>query len=279
MNDRGAPVTLPNSARDTGAQLRSLYAAEGGVRAIFSSKVADYAASRPDYPEALFDALRDHAGLRPGACVADVGAGTGLLTQGLLRRGATVIAVEPNPAMRAAADHFLGTDAAYRSVEGSAEALPLADGSVDLVTAAHAFHWFEIDAARAECQRVLRAGSTVALIWNDRLKGDPLHDALDELFSGFGGPKRTALVAHEDRAGVPRFFGATRPLEFSWPHSHHLEAAALASLVFSRSYMPPRDDADGRAAERRVLQLFERFGAHGRVAVRYTTVAMIGVPA
>ena len=264
---------------DAGAPLRSLYAPDGGVRAIFSAKVADYVASRPDYPDALFDALRDHAGLRSGALVADVGAGTGLLTQGLLQRGARVVAVEPNAAMRAAADHWLGANAAYRSVDGSAEAMPLDAGSVDLITAAQAFHWFEVDAARVECQRVLSPAGQVALIWNDRRRGDALHAALDELFARFGGDRRAAMVAHEDRANVPGFFGTARALELSWPHQHPLDAVGLASLVFSRSYMPARDSAAGRDAERAVAAVFDRFAAGGTVGVRYTTVAIIGRPA
>ncbi len=263
---------------DQGAELRALYAPQGGVRAIFSAKVNDYVASRPDYPAALFDTLREHAALQAGSLVADVGAGTGLLTHGLLQRGCRVIAVEPNPAMRAAADHWLGAMPGYRSAEGSAEHLPLADRSVDLITAAQAFHWFEVDAARTECLRVLRQDGQVALIWNDRRGNDPLHGALDVVFNQFGGTKRAALVAHEERLQVPRFFGSTTAREFTCPHEHQLDAAALASLVFSRSYMPARASEAGLAVEDSLRGVFERFAVDGSVAVRYTTVAMVGRP-
>ena len=248
-------------ATDHGAELRALYEPQGGVRAIFSTKVNDYVASRPDYPAALFDSLRESAALQAGSAVADVGAGTGLLTLGLLQRGWSVVAVEPNPAMRAAADHWLSDMPGYRSAEGSAEHLPLADCSVDLITAAQAFHWFEVDAARSECLRALRPRGQVALIWNDRRSEDPLHAALDGLFDQFGGAKRTALVAHEDRSEVPRFFGSTPAREFAWPHQHHLSAAALVSLVFSRSYMPARDSATGQAVEDSLRGVFERFAS------------------
>jgi SAM-dependent methyltransferase len=270
---------------DTGAHLRSLYAPDGGVRAIFSAKVADYVASRPDYPQALFDALCEHAGLGVGKRVADVGAGTGLLTRGLLECGATVTAIEPNPAMRAAADDLLGGDVVYpgryRCAAGSAESMPLAAASVDLITAAQAFHWFEVEAARAEAQRVLKPAGQVALIWNDRRHGDALHDALDEVFECFGGDRRSALVAHEDRADVPRFFGSGSMREFAWPHEHRLDAPGLASLVFSRSYMPARDSAAGRDALAAVVAVYERFADRGAgsLAVRYTTVAVVGRPA
>jgi SAM-dependent methyltransferase len=263
---------------DSGVRLRSMFAADGGVRSVFSAKVADYVASRPDYPEALYETLHRHCQLQPGSRVADVGAGTGLLSHGLLQRGYQVTAVEPNAAMRAAADRWLAGHAAYRSVEGSAEAMPLPDASVDLITAAQAFHWFDVDAARAECRRVLGARGRVALVWNDRRSGDPLHRALDEIFAAFGGDRRAALVEHEDRADVPRFFGSPTE-QWSWPHEHRLDAAGLVCLVFSRSYMPARDSPQGRDVERRVARLFDRVADGAVVAVRYTTVAIVGRPA
>jgi len=263
---------------DTGTQLRSLYEQDGGVRAIFSAKVADYTASRPDYPAQLFVALRATCNLSVGAVVADIGAGTGLLTQGLLQQGYRVVAVEPNPAMRKAADHFLGKSQGYRSVDGCAESIPLETSSVDLITAAQAFHWFEIERARAECLRVLRPKGQVALIWNDRVLNDPLNIELNTIFAQFGGAKRAALVVHEERADVPKFFGATVPMEFSWHHEHSLNEGGLASLVFSRSYMPERDSPAGREVNLRVRQIFNRLSSAGLLAVQYRTVAMVGRP-
>jgi SAM-dependent methyltransferase len=108
-----------------------------------------------------------------------------------------------------------------------------AAGSVDLVTAAQAFHWFDVDRARAECLRVLAPPGKVALIWNDRDMGDPLHPALDEVFKAFGGAKWSALVAHEDRSHVQAFFGSARQEVASWPHEHAIDGNGLVALAFS----------------------------------------------
>lgn len=263
---------------DTGPRLRSLYEAQGGVGAIFSGKVADYVASRPDYPAELFTALRDKCSLLPGAKVADIGAGTGLLTQGLLSAGYEVVAVEPNAAMRLAADCNLGHNVGYRSVEGTAEAVPLESCSVDLITAAQAFHWFDVDRAREEFLRVLRPHGHVALIWNDRVSAEPLHVALDEVFTRYGGVRRGALVAHEERGSVPGFFGLNASAEFSCPHVRFLNESSLLSLVFSRSYMPDRNSALGVEAAREVSKLFGHFSINDILPVRYRTVAIIGRP-
>lgn len=210
--------------------------------------------------------------------VADVGAGTGLLTQGLLAEGCNVIAIEPSTPMRAAADASFAGVPNYRSASGAAESMPVPTASVDLITAAQAFHWFEIEAARTEFLRVLRPLGTVALIWNDRVHADPVNAALNELFARHGGAKRTALIAHEDRSQVAPFFGATVPVERTWPHEHQLDEAGLASLAFSRSYMPDRGTAPGQVVYQQVQELFDRFATGGRIAVRYTTVAMVGRP-
>jgi len=261
---------------DSGAQLRSLYQGEGGVTQIFSSKVADYVASRPDYPAALFEALSQRCDLPPEATVVDVGAGTGLLTQGLLARGHRVWAVEPNAAMRAVADHALARWPRYESAAGSAESLPLAESSVDLITAAQAFHWFDVDRARYEFLRVLRPQGQVTLIWNDRVASDPLHLALDEILDHYGGAKRDALVKHEERGDLPKFFGTAVPAELKWPHEHCLNEQGLLSLAFSRSYMPERDSVPGRQACEQLRQLYRRFASDGKLVVRYSTVAIIG---
>jgi SAM-dependent methyltransferase len=265
--------------QDTGGTLRSLYAAQGGASSIFSTKATDYAASRPDYPAALFETLRAACSLSAGATVVDIGAGTGLLTQGLLRLGCRVTAIEPSREMRQASDLLLGGFGGYSSADGCAEAIPLEAASVDLITAAQAFHWFEIERARAEFLRVLKPQGQVTLIWNDRVLEDPLQGALDEVFAEFGGPKRAALVAHEDRSSVPRFFGSAQPKEFTWPHARCLGEDGLLSLVFSRSYMPERSSEDGRRIVERVRQIFSRFAADGKVEVRYRTVAFLGRPA
>lgn len=268
-----------NPDSDTGARLRSLYLPEGGVRSVFSSKVADYVVSRPDYPSALFDALAATCGLAPRGTIADVGAGTGLLTRGLLRKGYHVTAVEPNQEMRAAADQLLNGIEGYRSVDGSAEAIPLESGSVDLVTVAQAFHWFDIERARADFLRILTPKGQVAIIWNDRVFDDPLHVAFDELAHEFGGAKRAALVAHEkDRADVSRFFGDTQLQEFCWPHAHRLGEDEFLALVFSRSYIPERATQKGREAANRARETFNQFARNGTVEIRYQTVAIVGRP-
>ncbi|WP_405733504.1 class I SAM-dependent methyltransferase [Streptomyces sp. NBC_00028] len=130
----------------------------------FNAAAAQYAANRPSYPPALFDAVEDLAG-RPltGARVADIGAGTGIATALLHARGADVLAVEPGDGMAA---QFRHSHPDIPIVRGNGNTLPLADASLDLVTYAQAWHWTDPALAGAEAFRVLRPGGALALWWN-----------------------------------------------------------------------------------------------------------------
>ncbi|TGR73444.1 class I SAM-dependent methyltransferase, partial [Mesorhizobium sp. M1C.F.Ca.ET.189.01.1.1] len=110
----------------------------------FSSRVADYVRYRPDYPAALLDWLHGPMGVSHQARVADIGAGTGISSRAFLASGHPLVAVEPNAAMRAAAEQWLAPQyPQFSAVDGRAEATGLADASIDLVSAAQAFHWFD----------------------------------------------------------------------------------------------------------------------------------------
>ncbi len=264
------------SAAET--QLQSLFAPAGGGTGAFSSKAADYVAARPDYPVALFVELYRIGALFPDALVADIAAGTGLFSGGLLQRSHAVIAVEPNGAMRAAAEARFRGHANYRSVEGSAEATTLDAASIDLVAAAQAFHWFDAAAARREWLRILKPVGQVALIWNTRPLSDPLHNAVEAVFGEFGGARHALLTQQQDLSKVPQFFAGAHFHEFNLAHAQRLGRDGLSSFVFSRSYMPDRDTPTGARAERAVHGLFDRFAQGDEVTVYYRTVAMVGRP-
>lgn len=254
------------------SDLRSLFPDQGGVRGVFTTKAADYRTARPAYPDALYDALRE-AGAFPAmpSVVADLGAGTGLFSAGLLARGHHVLAVEPNAAMRAEAEASLGHFPGFRSVDGGAEATTLESGSVDLVTAAQAFHWFEVEPTRSECLRILRPGGQVALIWNDRDLADPLQQQLESVLAQAGGGVR-------EKANVTRFFGSASAVTLALHHEHLLDRAGLHSLAFSRSYMPVRDSAAGIQALQRLDAIFDQYASEDRVTMRYRTTATLGRP-
>jgi SAM-dependent methyltransferase len=141
----------------------------------FGSQAATYERSRPTYPADAVDWLVEHLGLADGTVLADLAAGTGKLTRLLVPSGARIVAVEPVAGMRAA---FVDVLSDVPVVAGTAEALPFRDGSLDAVTVAQAFHWFDADRAFLELARVLRRGGSVGIIWNGRDRSVPWVDAV-----------------------------------------------------------------------------------------------------
>lgn len=124
--------------------------------------IADaYERGRPAYPQEVIASLAAELRIERGDRVLDLAAGTGKLTKALLDFGLDVVAVEPQESLRGLLEVAIGSE---RVREGTAEAIPLEDGSVAAVTVADAFHWFEPAGALAEIARVLRPGGGVALL-------------------------------------------------------------------------------------------------------------------
>jgi SAM-dependent methyltransferase len=131
------------------------------LAAQFDAVAAAYDRGRPEYPLAAVGAIAAELGVAPGAPVLDLAAGTGKLTRALLAAGYEAVAVEPQAGMRAVLAERVGAEHVR---EGVAEAIPLAERSVALVTVADGFHWFEKPAALREIRRVLRPGGGLALV-------------------------------------------------------------------------------------------------------------------
>jgi SAM-dependent methyltransferase len=130
----------------------------------FGAVAADYAQHRPSYADAAIRwCLEPVESAGKAARVADLGAGTGILTSALRRLGADVVAIEPDQGMLGELRRQLP---GVRAEQGSAEAIPLPDASVDAIVAGQAMHWFDMDRALPEIARVLVPGGVLAGLWN-----------------------------------------------------------------------------------------------------------------
>jgi SAM-dependent methyltransferase len=192
-----------------------------------------YERARPGYPPEAIDFLHG-LGLGPDGDVLDLAAGTGKLTRALVAAGARVTAVEPLFAMRQMLQQRLPEATV---MEGAAEHIPVPDTSMDLVTVAQAFHWFDAEWATREIARVLRPGGGLAAIWNVRDESVEWMAMIRELIE-------------EHRAGTPRHqsgewrrpFDADgspfEPLRLeTFPHSQEVSRADAVDVFASRSYV------------------------------------------
>lgn len=164
----------------------------------FETVAAEYERHRPEYPEAALRWAAEQLGLEPGARVLDVGAGTGKLTRGLAVLGLDIVAVEPGAPML---EQLRAAVPAAETHLGSAESIPLSGESVDAVFVGQAYHWFDRDRALPELHRVLRAGGSLALLWNWWNERDPLQQELGPII-GYAGHRP---YTEEGLPGAPWF--------------------------------------------------------------------------
>jgi SAM-dependent methyltransferase len=229
-------------------------------RATSFAAVADaYERSRPGYPEA---AVRWLVGDEP-LDIVDLGAGTGKLTRSLVELGHRVTAVEPLPEMIA---HLRTAVPGATAVEGGAEAIPLAAGSADVVTAAQAFHWFDHRPALHEIVRVLRPGGSIALVWNTRDDREPWMAQLSEEAIGREAVEERDAAAPVEESGL---FEAVERASF--PHGQRLDRETLVDLVLSRSYCAVLTPEERAPVFDRVERIFAEHAVGGMLELLYVT--------
>jgi SAM-dependent methyltransferase len=173
----------------------------------FTGRVGDYERYRSRYPSQVIDILKDRCGLLPEHHIADVGAGTGMLSELFLQHGNSVVAVEPNDEMRAACEQLASAWPGLLVKKGTAEETGLMKESVDFVSAGRAFHWFDAARAGQEFRRILRLGGWVVLVSNSRVRDDsPQSVAFEGLLREHGTDYAANLKRYEIDSTIEEFF-------------------------------------------------------------------------
>ncbi len=242
----------------------------------FSSRVADYVRYRPGYPSEAVTLLRTECSLRAGHVIADMGSGTGFLSELFLKNGNRVYGIEPNEAMRQAGEEYLAAYDGFASINASAEATTLDDASIDFVTAGQAFHWFEPAAARLEFQRILKPGGWVVVLWNDRQMDRPFASAYEELLVKYGTDYTRLREAYPEERVIREFFGAGSFSQRSLPNEQVLDWDGLAGRLRSSSYAPQEGHANHAPMMAGLEELFRANQENGSVRMEYATHVYFG---
>lgn len=241
----------------------------------FSGRVESYIRSRPGYPKPVVDTLRDECGMTRDWVVADVGSGTGLLSERFLENGNSVIGVEPNDEMREASEKLLSAHRGFRTVKGSAEATTLLERSVDLVTAGQVFHWFDQPRARAEFSRILRPGGWVAVLFNTRDIASPLVQAYERLLETYG--TDYLQVRHENISleVFNSFYGPKGCVKRMFRNAQTLDYEGLKGRLLSSTFVPHEGER-AEAMVRELEHIFRKYERGGAVTFAYMTEMYYG---
>lgn len=230
----------------------------------FDEVAEAYERGRPSFPPPLVDHVVEVLDLCPGRRVLDLAAGTGKLTRLLVGTGADVVAVEPSAGMR---DAFTDLLPAVAVLDGTAEAIPLEDASIDAVTVAQAWHWFDPPAAFAELDRVLRPDGRAALVWNVRDLDDPLEAAATDVLAPYrdGTPGWDGLDLPAQLAGSP----FTRTEQFCHWWSMQVDEPAFLDRFLSVSFVASLGPTDRRVVRDGLLAVFREHEDDGHVRHAY----------
>lgn len=242
----------------------------------FSGRAEAYTKGRPGYPQSLIDCLYTDYGFCGASVIADIGAGTGKFARQLLDRGSTVYCVEPNDDMRAVAENELECYRNFISVNGSSDMTNLNGSSVDFVTAAQAFHWFDADKFKKECKRILKPDGRVVLVWNTRdmnsefnIKSYEIYKKYCPMFKGYHGGMR------DDDKRISDFFSnRCEKITFENPLVFTKDKFITRSL--SASYSLKKGDNDFDIYINGLESLFDEYAENGVVEMKNNTTAYIG---
>jgi SAM-dependent methyltransferase len=238
----------------------------------FSNRVGDYAQYRPGYPQEVIRTLRDECLLTSDSSIADIGSGTGLLSELFLRNRNPVNAVEPNPEMRKAGEKLLARFPGFRSIDGKAEATNLPEASVDFVIAGQAFHWFEVDKSRSEFIRILKPGGTVMIVWNERETGStPFLKAYEELLQRHASDYAQFNFREIYNTSVAVLFGENRFQSKTFRNRQELDLEGAKGRLLSSSYTPEAGHPNHIPMLDALSEAFHKHQVDGRVAFIYTT--------
>jgi SAM-dependent methyltransferase len=237
-----------------------------------------YAKYRPTYPDLFISYLYKDLGFDKNSTIADIGSGTGILTKLLLKQDSMVYAIEPNADMRKNAEESLSNFCKFKSINASAEYTGLAESSVDFITVAQAFHWFDRNKFKIECQRILRDKGLVVLVWNSRdseselvQENDVINKTFCPDFKGFsGGDRGESPEEYNDffQDGICEYKIFNHELSF--------DEEGFIGRNLSASYAPKTGEVNYEPYILALRQLFNKYNKSGYLYMPNLTRSYVG---
>ncbi len=244
----------------------------------FTDKSKFYSQYRPNYPAKLLWHLQTAHGLNKDSVVADVGAGTGIFTDMVASVAQKVYAVDPNEDMLSRAKEKLVDYDNIIYLSGSAEQTHIPDNSVDLITVAQAFHWFDTVKFKEECRRILKPDGKVAIIANIRDTAEPFYSAHVKMlqencptFTGFSGGKGGVFNQQAAEFFIKYFT--------MWQCENHIsyDMDSFVGYQLSTSYAPKPADKNYDGFIAAAGKLFAEYSTDGRLIIPFTTKCFVGI--
>lgn len=244
----------------------------------FSSKTEDYAKGRPDFPKEIIDFLYENKVIDKESKIADIGSGTGRFTKLLLERGHHVYGVEPNDEMRNKAEDLLSDFNNFTSISGNAENTTLPNNSLDLITVAQAFHWFDKEKCLVEFKRILKDNGKVFIVWDDLINDyndfskefRNLSNRFRKVDSGNNGKR----VSREET--IAELFKDNEHISTSFDHELYQGFERVKAGALSASFAPKPDEDNYEEFITELEKVFNKYSENGEVCTAFRSICCLG---
>lgn len=244
----------------------------------YSCKIEDYAKYRPDFPSEIIDFLYASGDISNSSVIADIGSGTGRFTRLLLEKGNLVYGVERNNEMRAKAEELLSKYTKFISISGSAEETSLNSKSVDLITVAQAFHWFDKEKCLLEFKRIIKNNGKVFIVWDDFV-GDYNDFSIEQgkVISQFRVVESENKGRKLTRAEmINKFFKNNKFRTMAFTHELYEGFDEFKGGILSASFTPKPGEENYEPFINKLQEVFDKYQQNGKVCTAFSSECYFG---
>ncbi|MDX3913971.1 MULTISPECIES: class I SAM-dependent methyltransferase [Olivibacter] len=243
----------------------------------FNFRADNYDKYRPGYPQGLLDFIYKHNSLNEQSVIAELGAGTGILTEELVKWPCSIIAIEPNDEMREKAIQTLQRVKNCVIKDATAEETGLADHSIDLIICAQSFHWFDAMKAKREFERILKNQGKAAIIWNIRSAETTFEKEYEEFILEFSIDYKEVKNRETRGNNLKNFFLPNSMEEHLFIYDTYLTFEQLLGRTLSYSYMPNEGHKRTPEMKTRLRVLFDKYATNQIISLSYKTKLFMGM--
>jgi ubiquinone/menaquinone biosynthesis C-methylase UbiE len=242
----------------------------------FTDVVEDYDKYRPRYPAFILEALEKNYKITNNYVIADVGSGTGIFSRLFVEKNYMVYGIEPNDRMREKSEQEFALFPHFKAIKGTAENILLADNSVDIVTVAQAFHWFETEEANNEFYRILKDNGMIVLVWNERRnKDNPFMSKYERLLRKFCPDYNETNHKKFTYENIKQIFKGHSIDLYMIDNIQEMDLNAFIGRVKSCSYCISNENKNYNPFMKKLNDLFNTYQNQSIVSFDYNTIMYV----
>ena len=247
------------------------------TKTVYSTKAEKYAKFRWGYALSAIQAIIDITNMSVNSVVADIGAGTGILTRHFVGKAKTIYAIEPNFELRQILTRDLGVFSSISVMDGCAETTKLPTNSVDVITVAQAIHWFDPKPTRQEMMRILNHDGWLVLLRNYG-KRSAQEEAVESLMTEDYGANFSVVNVQPNEKPTRFYFGNDDFQTFVFPFAFRQGWEEFIGSLTTASFMPDEGHPLFHKLETEARKIFLQYSKHGEWMVEGETELVIGQP-